>query len=138
MAVQLNTLQSLCLKPKESGHKLKKEVLAVVVGLERFDQYTYGRRLYVQNDHKPLENILRKTLSQAPRRLQNLLMRLYRYDCEFYLCGKSTTPHTLSRAVGKDSLHNIPDLQIKMVLVIPDTMLKRIKAATEKDEHSKH
>ena len=39
--------------------------------------------VYVQNDHKPLENILRKPLSQAPRRLQNPLMRLHRYDCEF-------------------------------------------------------
>ena len=42
---------------------------------------------------------------------------------------------TLSTAVVKDSPHNIPDLQINMVSAIPDTMLERIKVATEKDEH---
>ena len=34
--------------------QIEKELLALVVGLERFDQYTYGRRVYVQNDHKLL------------------------------------------------------------------------------------
>ena len=58
--------------------RIEKELLAVVVGLVRFDQYTYGRRVYVQYDHKLLESILRKPLSEALRRLQNLLMRLDR------------------------------------------------------------
>ena len=45
------------------------EALSVFKGLERFDQYTYGRPVKVENDHKPLAAILRKPLSQAPTRL---------------------------------------------------------------------
>ena len=32
----------------------------MLYGLERFDQYTYGRKVIVQNDHKPLAAILSK------------------------------------------------------------------------------
>ena len=51
--------------------------------LERFDQYTYGRKVIVPNDHKPLAAILSKPLSRAPKRLQDLMMKLFRYDIEF-------------------------------------------------------
>ena len=39
--------------------QIKKEALAVLYGLEKFDQYTYGRKIIVQNNHKPLEIILK-------------------------------------------------------------------------------
>lgn len=41
--------------------QIGKELLAVTFGLERFHQYTYGVNVIVVNDHKPLENILRKS-----------------------------------------------------------------------------
>ena len=50
--------------------QIEKELLSVIYGLERFDQYTFGRRVIIQNDHKPIGTILKKPLSQAPRRLQ--------------------------------------------------------------------
>ena len=34
--------------------QIEKETLAVVFGLERFDQYTYGRKVVIENDHRPL------------------------------------------------------------------------------------
>ena len=43
--------------------QLEKETLAIVFGLEKFDQYTYGRKVIIHNDHKPLEQILSKPLS---------------------------------------------------------------------------
>ena len=33
---------------------IERELLAVLFGLERFYQYTYGRDVTVQSDHKPL------------------------------------------------------------------------------------
>ena len=60
--------------------QIEKELLSVVFGLERFDQYTFGRKVVIHNDHKPFAAILKKPLSQAPRRLQVLILRLYRYD----------------------------------------------------------
>lgn len=63
--------------------QIEKEALAVLFGLEKFDQYTYGRKVFIQNDHKPLETILRKPFNQAPKRLQEIIMKLHRYDIEF-------------------------------------------------------
>ena len=45
--------------------QIEKEALAVVFGLEQFDQYTYGREVIVENDHKPLMNILKKPSTKA-------------------------------------------------------------------------
>lgn len=43
--------------------------------MEKFHTYTYGRKLDVESDHKPLEVIIRKPLHKAPKRLQRMLMR---------------------------------------------------------------
>ena len=75
---------SRALTPAEQNWaQIEKETLSMVYGLERFDQYTYGRKVVICNDHKPMDMILRKPLSQAPKRLQALIMRLNRYDIEF-------------------------------------------------------
>ena len=75
---------SRALTPAEQNWaQIEKETLSMVYGLERFDQYTYGRKVVICNDHKPMDMILRKPLSQAPKRLQALIIRLNRYDIEF-------------------------------------------------------
>ena len=56
--------------------QIEKELLAVLFALERFNQYTYGKKVLVENDHKPLEIILKKSLHDAPPRLQRMLLRL--------------------------------------------------------------
>ena len=38
--------------------EIEKKILATVFGLEKFHQYTYGRRVTVQTDHKPPESIV--------------------------------------------------------------------------------
>ncbi|XP_065942084.1 uncharacterized protein [Magallana gigas] len=80
--------------------QIEKEMLAVTFGLERFHQYTYGVNVTVENDHEPLENILKKSLVQTPPRLQRLLLRLQKYDFNFkYVPGKQLIiADTLSRA----------------------------------------
>jgi len=76
---------SRALKPTEQNWaQIEKETLSMVYGLERFDQYTNGRKVDVCNDHKPMDMILRKLLSQAPKRLQTLIMYFNRYDIEFH------------------------------------------------------
>ena len=54
----------------------------MLYGLERFDQYTYGRKVFVQNDHEPLAAILSNPLIRGPKRLQDIMMKLFRYDIE--------------------------------------------------------
>ena len=70
--------------------QIEKEMLAIVLSLEKFNQYTFGRHVKVQSDHKPLEAILKKPLACAPRRLQGMMMRLQKYDIEVrYERGKN-------------------------------------------------
>ena len=52
----------------------EKKALAVVFGLECFDLYTYGSRVIVENDNKPLASILKKPLSLALKRWQALIL----------------------------------------------------------------
>ena len=49
---------------------IEREMLAVVLGCIKFHHYLYGRKFVCQSDHKPLEDIHLKTLSDAPPRLQ--------------------------------------------------------------------
>ena len=44
--------------------------------------YTYGCKVILWTDHKPLVSISRKPLSQAPKRLQRLLLALHNYDVD--------------------------------------------------------
>ena len=59
--------------------QIEKESLTIVHGRIRFDQYVYGKEITVQTDHKPLENIFKRSLLQAPRRLQRMLFLLQKY-----------------------------------------------------------
>lgn len=54
--------------------------MALVFGLQKFPQDTYGRPVTVQSDHKPLEVIVKKPVYKANKRLQRLLLRLLVYD----------------------------------------------------------
>ena len=71
---------SRALSDAETRYARIEELLAVVFGLEKFHQYTYGRPVTVQSDHKPLEVIVKKPVYNAPKRLQRLLLRLLVYD----------------------------------------------------------
>ena len=53
--------------------QIEKELLAIVFACERFNQYTYGRQVTIQSDHKPLEYILNN-------RIQRLLIKLQKYQ----------------------------------------------------------
>ena len=80
--------------------QIEKELLAIVFGMERFENYVYGRRVVIESDHKPLEIICKKTLVSAPKRLQRMLLKLQKFD--FMVVYKQGTQmymaDTLSRA----------------------------------------
>ena len=46
--------------------QIEKDILAVTYGLEKFHHYTFGRKLTVVTDHKPLVTIKHKPLYKAP------------------------------------------------------------------------
>ncbi|CAB3978563.1 retrotransposon-like family member retr-1 [Paramuricea clavata] len=80
--------------------QIEKELPAIVFACERFNQFIYGTQVTVHSDHKPLEAIIAKPLSQAPPRIQRLLIRLQKYHPTVkYVPGKFLfIADTLSRA----------------------------------------
>ena len=46
--------------------QIEKDALSGVFGLERFTQYTYGRRVFENNDHRPIEKFLKKPSVRRP------------------------------------------------------------------------
>ena len=106
-------------------------MLAIVFSLERFNQYTFGRHVNVESDHKPLETILQKPLVRAPRRLQSMMMRLQKYDFNVHY-ERGTNMHladTLSRAYlpfpGKEE-DDIESVNMVQYLPISDKRLDEI------------
>ena len=47
-----------------------RKLLAVLFGCERFYQFLCGSEVTIIPDHKPLESIMKKSLSKSPARLQ--------------------------------------------------------------------
>lgn len=80
--------------------QIEKELLAVQLSLERLNQYTYGKRVTTESDHKPLKAIVKKALASAPPKLQRILLRMQKYDYTLeYKPGKELIiPDMLSRA----------------------------------------
>ncbi|KAK7105231.1 hypothetical protein V1264_016637 [Littorina saxatilis] len=118
--------------------QIEKEMLAIVFSLEKFHQYTFGRLVHIESDHKPLEAILQKPLSAAPRRLQGMMLRAQAYDIVVrYKKGKEMyLADTLSRAyINAPSKQEDIEL-VNMVAFLPirQERLEKLKNATDDDE----
>ena len=110
----------------------------MVFSLERFNQYAFRRHVNVESDHKPLEVILQKPLSRAPRRLQSMMMRLQKYNFTVhYERGKNMhIADMLSRTSLPFECDDNDDLEfVHMVNYLPisDERINEIRAETRKD-----
>jgi hypothetical protein len=135
-----NAYHSRALTDTETRYaSIEKEMLAVVDAFERFHQYTFGRFTQVISDHKPLEMIVKKPLSKAPKRLQGMLLRLQKYHYDIrYSPGKTMViADTLSRAYLPHHPNKTePYEEVNMVTFLPirDERLEQLKTETEQDE----
>lgn len=110
--------------------------------MQKFHQYTYGRKVIIQSDHKPLESIVKKPLLSAPKRLQRMLMRLQKYDFIInYVPGKEMLlADALSRAYLEDIAQEgsvekeIESVNMIQYLPISEERLKVIRGETAKDD----
>ena len=118
--------------------QIDKEALAVIWALEKFDQYTYARPVEIHNDHKPLETIFKKAVNQASRRMQGLMIRLFRYNTTFTWVKGSELylADTLSRAFLNDCNDSEPEMHVLAVQTvrIPDQRTEAIRKATISDD----
>ena len=59
---------------------IEKELLAVLFCCEKFHQYIYGNKTFIESDHKPLVSIMKKPLARATARLQRMPLHIQKYN----------------------------------------------------------
>ena len=65
---------SKSLTPAETRYaNIERKMLAVVFGCMKFHHYLYGRWFICESDHKPLEDIHLKHLSDAPTKVTKII-----------------------------------------------------------------
>lgn len=130
-------------------------MLAILFGVERFEQFVYGRPVKIQTDHKPLESIFRKSLLSAPKRLQRMLLRLQKFDLqvsykkgtEMYLADTLSRAYRVRKSTKEDVAEDVMYIEdmrgdterelehINMIQYLPvsEPTLIAIQQATESD-----
>ncbi len=123
--------------------QIEKEMLAVIFGLQKFHHYTFGRKVTVVTDHKPLVSIVKKPLHCAPKRLQSMLLKSQSYDFDLIYAPGTTIPvaDALSRApihgfepIGAEheTVHNLFLSQMK------PKYIQKVKEASRNDVELTH
>ena len=119
--------------------QIEREMLAIAFAVEKFNDFTFGRRTVVHTDHKPPEAIFMKPLHRAPKRLQGMLIRLQKYDlvvqCE--KGNKMFLADTLSRAFlpsGVQIESEFETVNMMGYLPISEARLLQIQWETEQGE----
>lgn len=114
-------------------------MLAITYAVERFNDYTFGRKTTVYTDHKPLMSIVKKPLHVVPCRLQRIPIRLQKYDLDIvyqpgtqmYIADALSRAH-LSDADGEqDDLDTVHAVQ---QLAVSGERLQQLRHSTEEDE----
>ena len=124
--------------------QIEQEQLAITFACKQFHQFVYRNDIDFQSDHKPLEAIVTKPLSQTPLRIQRLLIRLQKYNLTVHLVpGKLMfIADTQSQAYLNETVEDIPlndDIEVMAHRVIQEIPAspeksKQMKEETAKDE----
>jgi transposase InsO family protein len=132
---------SRALTPTEQKYaQIEKEMLAVVFGCIRFHKMIYGMSdVTIQNDHKPLETLLKKPIHNAPMRIQRMMLKLQPYTFNLvYIRGKTIG---LADCLSRLSLEADPkenelmdnELMVCRVDTLAGTNHDEIEKATKED-----
>ncbi|CAB4023813.1 Hypothetical predicted protein [Paramuricea clavata] len=99
--------------------------------VKTFYDFTYGNKVVLETDHKPLITIVKKPLHVAPARLQQRLLQLQRYDLEFFYKRGSDlfVADTLSRAYinEKPNQENHDEFEVMSVESISPTRMEELR-----------
>ena len=118
--------------------QIEKELLAALFACRKFHDFTYGNKVVIETDDKPLISIVKKPLHAAPARLQRMLLQLQNYDLEFvYKTGKDLfVADGLSRAY----IHQVPleiesnsDFEVLSVQSVSPTRMEELQRITSTD-----
>ena len=68
-------------KSKQNYAQIEKEMAAIVFGATKFHEYLYAKGpIHMESDHRRLESLFKKALSQTPPRIQRMMLKVQKYD----------------------------------------------------------
>ena len=101
-------LYSMPVKPfltQESNYSnIECEMPGVVFSILHFKCFTFGRKVHVITDHKPLITLFRKNLHATSLRLSHMLVQILDYNIEFH--HQEDTKMHLSDALSRLNTHD--------------------------------
>ena len=125
-------------KCEQNYAQIEKEMAAIVLGATKFHEYIYAKGpIHVETDHRPLESIFKKLLSQMSPRIQRMMLKVQKYNLKVqYKSGRELyIADMLSRAcISKDetpicdekysmfSIENLPCSQSKLSALKEETL----------------
>ena len=139
--------------------QMEKECLALTFACGRFNDYLHGRhKVMAITDHKPLEQIFKKSINQAPKRLQRMRLRLQKYhlDVHYQPGSKMHISDHLSRSVSGSQkkvdrkktdydvfqveaehtfMNELEEMDYTMYHNVSDQTLRQIAEDTATDDH---
>ena len=80
------------------------EMLGVVFSILHFRHFTFGQKVHVITDHKPLITLFRKNLHATSPRLSRVLVQILDYNIEFHY--QEVTKMHLSDALSRLNTHD--------------------------------
>ena len=112
---------------------IERELLAIVFACQQFSTYLLGRSFIAESDHKPLEMIAMKNLTNALPRLQRMLLELQRYDVTIrYRPGpQMQLADALSRCPARASLEIKLDMGVDIAFTKP--WIEKLKDSIQRD-----
>jgi len=123
-------------KSEQNYAPIELECLAIVFACRKYDQYIYGHSaVTIHSDHKPLEAIFKKSMLEAPKRLQRMLLALQRYDLNVvYKPGREQLiADMLSRAPSSRKPLAMMTKEQIFQLLIGDSLAEEVEAVDPKD-----
>ena len=125
-------------KCEQNYAQIETEMAAIVFGATKFHEYIYAKGpIHVETDHRPLESIFKKPLSQMSPRIQRMMLKVQKYNLKVqYKSGRELyIADMLSRAcISKDetpicdekysmfSIENLPCSQSKLSELKEETL----------------
>ena len=110
-------------------------------------QYMYGLKTTVASDHKPLETVMCKPISSAPKRLHRIILELQRYRYDIIIVHKPGKDILVKDCLSRKHIENVkpiedefsdkPDVAVRHVfptLPISDPKLAEIRNRTADDQ----
>ena len=125
---------------QRNDSQLEKEAPALVLAVERFHIFIWGRRFIIQTDHKPLAALLQTegTKSLKPTtaaRLKRWALRLLGYDfrIEYVPTQEFGQADALSRLIDKFRQDKVEELQVVGIRAVEAANLQQCGAAPDQE-----